>query len=96
VLAIEAGLIMLRVDGRGSFAGTAGGLLHTTKDTASLLTPLAVFGEDVQSVTRKLDALLAAPNEELDIRQTLGRLETRILQELQQSEDGAGSSRGKL
>jgi hypothetical protein len=71
-------------------------MLHTNGVSASLLTPLAVMGEDVESVTRQLDALLSASNEELEIRQTLGRLETRILQELQQRDDGTAKSRGGL
>jgi F0F1-type ATP synthase epsilon subunit len=96
VLAIEAGLIVLRLEGKTFFAGTAGGMLHTNGVSASLLTPLAVMGEDVESVTRQLDALLSASNEELEIRQTLGRLETRILQELQQRDDGTAKSRGGL
>ncbi len=40
------------------YAGTAGGLLHTNSESASLLTPLAVVGDDVESVSRQLDALL--------------------------------------
>ncbi len=54
---------------------------------ASLLTPLAVVGDDVQAVSQQLDQLLSAPSEEMEVRQTLGRLETRILQELRQGDD---------
>ncbi len=95
VLAVDAGLIVLRLAGRMRYAGTAGGLLHTTAKTASLLTPLAVVGDDVESVSGQLDDLLSAPSEEMEARRTLGRLETRILQELRQEDDRADSLRRK-
>ena len=56
-------------------------------ESASLLTPLAVVGDDVESVSRQLDALLSEPSEEMEVRRTLGRLETRILQELRQGDE---------
>ena len=90
VLAVEAGLILLRLNEGNRFAGTAGGLLHTNGKSASLLTPLAVVGDDVESVSRQLDAMLSAPSEEMEVRRTLGRLETRILQELHQGEEQSG------
>jgi len=90
VLAVEAGLIILRLNGGMRYAGTAGGLLHTSGDSASLLTPLAVAGNDVESVSRQLDTLLAAPSEEMELRRMLGRLETRILQELRHGEEPSG------
>ncbi len=90
VLAVEAGLIVLRLNGGTRYAGTAGGLLHTNGESASLLTPLAVVGDDVESVSRQLDALLSAPSEEMEVRRTLGRLETRILQELRQGDEADG------
>ena len=95
VLAVEAGLIVLRYNGGKQYAGTAGGLLHTDGRSASLLTPLAVAGEDVDSVSRQLDALLSAPSEEMEVRRTLGRLETRILQELHQGEEPSKSVKPK-
>jgi len=67
--------------------------LHTTAQTASLLTPVAVVGDDVESVSGQLDDLLSTPSEEMEARRTLGRLETRILQELRQEDDRTGTSR---
>lgn len=96
VLAVQAGLIVLRLNGGNRYAGTAGGLLHTSGQSASLLTPLAVLGDDVQSVSSQLDALLSAPSEEMEVRHTLGRLETRILHELGQGDELTGSDTGKL
>lgn len=87
VLAVEAGLIVLRFGSGTQYVGIAGGLLHTDGRSASLLTPLAVAGKDVDSVSRQLDALLSAPSEEMEVRRTLGRLETHILQELNQGEE---------
>jgi F0F1-type ATP synthase epsilon subunit len=95
VLAVDAGLIVLRLADRMRYAGTAGGLLHTTAKTASLLTPLAVVGDDLESVSGQLDDLLSAPSEEMEARRTLGRLETRILQELRQEDERTDSLRRK-
>ncbi len=94
VLAIEAGLIVLRLPNRMRYAGTAGGLLHTDRKSASLLTPLAVVGDDLASVSQQLDALLSTPSEEMDVRGKLGRLETRILQELQQGDEPPALRKG--
>lgn len=95
VLAVEAGLIVLRLKGGMRYAGTAGGLLHTSGGAASLLTPLAVVGDDVKSVSRQLDALLSTPSEEMEVRRTLERLETHILQELHHGQEPGGSVKGK-
>jgi F0F1-type ATP synthase epsilon subunit len=95
VLAIEAGLIVLRLADGMQYAGTAGGLLHANGESASLLTPLAVVGDDVESVSNELEALLSAPSEEMDVRRTLGRLETRILQELRHDDATTSAPQGK-
>ena len=95
VLAVEAGLILLRSSNGMRYAGTGGGLLHASGEAASLLTPLAVVGDDVESVSRLLDELLSEPSEEMDVRRTLGRLETRILQELSQEDEATGLAKGK-
>ena len=95
VLAIEAGLIVLRLANGMQYAGTAGGLLHTNGESASLLTPLAVVGDDLESVSRELEALLNAPSEEMDVRRTLGQLETRIMQELRHDVTTTSSPQGK-
>ncbi|MCA9214107.1 MAG: hypothetical protein KDB27_13640 [Planctomycetales bacterium] len=95
VLAVEAGLILLRTSDGMRYAGTAGGLLHTSSETASLLTPLAVAGDDVESVSQQLDALLSEPSEEMDVRKTLGQLEKRILQELSHGDEPDGAAKGK-
>lgn len=94
VLAVEAGLIVLKTRQGVRYVGTAGGLLNSSRSASTLLTPLAVVGDDVESVSRQLDALLSAPNEEMELRRMLGRLEKRILQELQQSEGPNAASSG--
>ena len=94
VLAVEPGLIVLRIDGHRQYVGTAGGLLHANGKSASLLTPLAVTGESLEAVSQRLEQRLSAPNEELEVRRMLGRLEKRIVQEARQSDDdlrGQGS-----
>lgn len=88
VLAVSPGLIVLRTGSQEIYVGAAGGLLHTDQATAKLLTPMAVVGEDVDSVLEQLDHLLSTPSEEMELRNTLGRLESRILQEVQQEHEG--------
>ena len=94
VLPIEPGLIVLRTrDGMG-YVGTAGGLLHTNGQSANLLTPLAVVGDGINSVSQNLETALSAPSEEMEVRQTLERLETRILQELQHEDMTTEQAKG--
>ncbi len=95
VLAIEAGLILISLNSGTLYAGTAGGLLHTSRSAASLLTPLAVVGDDIESVSRQLDQILSEPSDEMDVRRTLGRLEKRILQELSQSDAPTAAVKAK-
>jgi F0F1-type ATP synthase epsilon subunit len=89
VLAVEPGLVVLKTQDATRYAGTAGGLLHIDGQSAVLLTPIAVVGDDIQSVSDQLDALMAVPSEEMEVRRNLNRLETRMMQELRQAE-GAG------
>ncbi|MEZ6133365.1 MAG: hypothetical protein R3C53_00505 [Pirellulaceae bacterium] len=95
VLAVEAGLVLLRTVAGMRYAGTAGGLLHANSEAASLLTPLAVVGDNVESVSRQLDALLSEPSEEMEARRTLGRLETRIRHELGQGDEISRPTKGR-
>lgn len=94
VLAVEPGLIVLRMGEDFAYAGTAGGLLHCDGAQASLLTPLAVAGESLDDVQAELDKAMAAPDAEMEVRRTLSRLETSILQEVQRGEETRPSSRG--
>ena len=91
VLAVDAGLIVLKTDRGTKYAGTAGGLLHTDGKQVGLLSPLAVVGDDVASVTEQLNTLISTPHEEMEVRHALGRLESQILQELRH-EAGADKS----
>ena len=90
VLAVEAGLVVLRWKGGVRYAGTAGGLLHSNGRTASLLTPLAVVGNDVEALSDQLDALLQAPSQAMDVRHAMERLERQILRELRQGDEPPG------
>ncbi|MCA9134799.1 MAG: hypothetical protein KDA45_16640, partial [Planctomycetales bacterium] len=94
LLAVEPGLIVLKSDSKVRYAGSAGGLLHSDGRSASLLTPLAVVGDDLPSVSRQLDDLLSAPSEEAEVRRMLGRLETRILRELRSGSERTTSPSG--
>jgi F0F1-type ATP synthase epsilon subunit len=82
VLAIEAGLVLIRGEERTLFVGTAGGVLRCDGHWLTILTPLAVRGMEADSVVALLDQALAAAHEEAEIREALGKLEHRILHEL--------------
>ena len=83
VLAVEPGLVLLRTGSRLQFVGTAGGLLHCDGVQATLLTPLAVVGDDTASVLTALERAMAVPSAEREARATLEKLEGSLLSELQ-------------
>ncbi|MCA9177946.1 MAG: hypothetical protein KDB14_25960 [Planctomycetales bacterium] len=85
VVAVEAGLVLVRCDDDHSFAGTAGGLLRFDGRQANLLTPLAVHGRDEREVLEALEHALAQPSAELETRELLSRVQTNLLRELRQS-----------
>lgn len=87
VLAVESGLVVIKTRTGLKYAGTAGGLLHCDGKKASLLTPLAVVKDDIDSVSSELDRMLGTPSQEMEIRQALGRLEQKILHELRHEDD---------
>ncbi|MBI1310404.1 hypothetical protein GC176_03785 [bacterium] len=82
LLAVEAGIVNVRTGQGLTFVGSAGGLLTVDGSTATLLTPLAVTGENEQQIVDELQRLLSQPSDELDARAALSRLEGRILSEL--------------
>lgn len=85
VLAVNPGLVLIYSSDQLTFAGTAGGLLRCDGKQATILTPLAVYGPNMQTVADQLEAVLATPSVELEARETLGRLESSILRDLQES-----------
>ncbi len=89
VLAVEPGLVVLRTDASYRFAGTAGGLLRSDGNNATLLTPLAVAGNDDVAVIKSLEAAMERPSAEMEARALLGRLQSNILHELRASQQGA-------
>jgi len=91
VLAVEPGLILVRRDQGVHFLGTAGGLLRCDGVSAVLITPLAVYGDEEEKVMRNLDAELAQPDAELELRSTLNRLQSTIVTELRQDRDQRAS-----
>lgn len=94
VLAIEAGLVLLRVDGGTRFAGSAGGLLSCDGVQATLFTPLGVVGDDATAVQASLDRALAEPGAEQKVRASLDRLEGRILSELRRQPAASAAAAG--
>ena len=82
LLAVEPGLVLVRSGSRTGFVATAGGLLHCARHEAVLLTPLAVVGEDGETVRARLEAELAGPNAELQLRHAISRLEAGIVSEI--------------
>lgn len=85
VLAVEPGLLLMRMEDDYEYVGTAGGLLRCDGVTAKMLTPLAVAGKDERQVMQALEAALAKPNIELEARSTFDQLQHNILQELRQA-----------
>jgi len=82
VLAVEASLVLVRTDGLTKYVGTAGGMLTCDGTQATLMTPLAVVGDDESSIMAELDRVLGEPSAELQARAMLDRLEGRILSEM--------------
>jgi F0F1-type ATP synthase epsilon subunit len=86
LLAVEAGLVLVKTGASTQFIGTAGGLLSCDGVTATLLTPLAVVGDNEQTILDELDRALQEPSEEMQARTTLGKLEGEILHEMRQEQ----------
>ena len=82
VLAVLPGLVLVRHASGLDYVGSAGGLLRCDGKQATLLTPLAVSAEDEASVLDRLETALAAPDEEIQARRTLDRLESTLLRQL--------------
>jgi len=93
ILAVEAGLIVIRKSDGFRYAGTAGGLLRCDGVLANLLTPVAVIGPEPDAVVAELDRVLAIPSEEAEIRKSLALIEMRIREELRSGEDPRHSPR---
>jgi F0F1-type ATP synthase epsilon subunit len=89
LLAVEPGLVLVRQGKVTVFVATAGGLLRCERRRAVLLTPLAVSGEDARSVRLRLEAELAGPNAELQLRHAIRRLEAGIVGEIRQRSGAA-------
>ncbi|MBD3672321.1 MAG: hypothetical protein HUJ26_02240 [Planctomycetaceae bacterium] len=84
VSAFEAGVINYRTTDRQiNFLGTAGGLLICDGMRVTLLTPIAVVGENEETVLQQIDKILSHPTSEMETRTMLSRLEGKIVEELQ-------------
>jgi len=84
MLAIESGLIVVRLAGETRFAATAGGLLESDRHGCVLYTPFAVVDSSAIGVLEALDQALTTPDSELVARRQLAELEQHILQELRE------------
>ena len=93
LLAVETGLVLVQTGDRARFIGTAGGLLSCDGVTATMLTPLAVVGDDEQAILQELERALQEPSEEIRARATLGKLEGEIVHELRREQR---ARRGRL
>ncbi len=81
LLAIEPGLVLARSD-VNHFVASVGGLVRCDRDSARMLTPLAVVGTDRGKVSQQLEAALSLPGSDLELRRILRRLEAGILGEM--------------
>jgi F0F1-type ATP synthase epsilon subunit len=86
LLAVEVGLVLVHTADRVQYIGTAGGLLSCDGMTATLLTPLAVVGDDEPTMLAALERALMEPSEEMQARATLGQLEGEIVHELRREQ----------
>jgi F0F1-type ATP synthase epsilon subunit len=82
VLAIEPGLVILKLEGDDRFAATAGGLLMSEPALTVLYTPYAAVSSSGQEVLDALERALETPDSDLAARRELGELERHILREL--------------
>lgn len=92
ILAIEPGLVLARLPESMLYIGTAGGLMMCDGTTISVSTPLAVFADDEVKVIEELGRTLQKPSRELEVRNTIDRLQTSILNELEED----GRRRGQI
>ena len=89
IIAVEAGLVLLHTEhDETRFIGTAGGLLVAERLRATLMTPLAVFGSDRNSIIDQLQTALGEPNEEMQARAMLANLEEEIISEMRRKPSG--------
>ena len=86
LLAVETGLVLVHTADQVQYIGTAGGLVSWDGVTATLLTPLAVVGDDAPTILAALERALEEPNEEMRVRATLGQLESAIVHELRREQ----------
>ena len=82
VIPVEPGLLVLSTKSAVTFVGSAGGVLASDGHQAHLFTPLAVVGNEAAAVQQAIDRALAAPDSEMAVRVTFGKLEGRILTQL--------------
>lgn len=83
VIGVEAGLVLVQsAENQTRFVGTAGGLLTSERLEATLLTPLAVVGNDYGAILAELKSAIGEPNEEMQAREMLANLEEKILTEI--------------
>jgi F0F1-type ATP synthase epsilon subunit len=82
LLAVEPGLIILRLEGNDRFAATAGGLLISEPALTVLYTPFAAVSSSGQEVIDALERAFEKPDSDLAARRELGELEKHILREL--------------
>lgn len=93
VLAVEAGVVLVRSTGGTRYLGTAGGLLRLDGEKAVLLTPLAIAGDGPEEILAELDRRLGEPGSEMEARARLGKLESKILEELRRETGEKGPER---
>jgi len=90
VIPVEPGLVLAHTTTGMRVLGTAGGLLRTQAHEAVLLTPVAVVGDDAATVMAAMDATLAAPDPERELRRAIERLERGLLPEVRKGDRDAG------
>jgi len=75
VLAIEPGLAVAEDANGRILVGTAGGILRLEAARATLLSPLAIVGDDADTVRAEMGALSREPSADMELRRRIDMLE---------------------
>jgi F0F1-type ATP synthase epsilon subunit len=92
VIAIEPGLVIAREPARQLLVATAGGLLRVEPHVVTLLTAIAIVGQDPAGVKAAMDGLMSQPSAESELRRRIDTLE-RSLMSQSQRRDARGRDR---
>jgi F-type H+-transporting ATPase subunit epsilon len=90
VAILEPGILTYHVDGAERYVAVDGGTLVKVGDEVRVSTRTAVPGDDLEHLERTVwESFLRLDEQERDARAALARIETHVLQEMYEFEEGA-------